>query len=113
MNSKPRKISFDIPSYIDLLPHLKKSDLTSTEQKLYLHLSFEFQLELDSAPTFQLGAQEWCQKLPNKLQKYGLNVEEWERISTVGDNCDAIQSQLDELLTKIDAIRNNVIHNLT
>ena len=42
-----------------------------------------------------------------------LTVEEWERISTVGDNCDAIQGQLDELLTKIEAIRSNVIHNLT
>ncbi len=98
---------------MEFLPHLKKSDLTPTEQKLYLHLSFEFQIELDSAPSFQVGAQEWYQKLPNKLQKYGLTVEEWERISTVGDNCDAIQGQLDELITKIEAIRNSVIHNLT
>jgi hypothetical protein len=101
-NSSPNKISYNTPTYLDFLPPLKKLDLTPTEQRLYLQLSFEFQIVLDNAPSFQMGSYKWFQILPNRLQKYGITDEEWERISNIGDNCDEIQDQLNELIAKLD-----------
>ncbi len=101
-NNPPKKISFEIPTYMDFLPDLKKSDLTPTEQKLYLQLSFEFQTVLDNAPSFQMGAYKWYQMLPKRLQEYGITNDEWERISAIGDNCDEIQDQLLDLIAKLD-----------
>ena len=101
-DSSHNKISYNTPTYLDFLPPLKKLDLTPTEQKLYLQLSFEFQIVLDNAPSFQMGAYKWYQLLPNRLQKYGITNEEWERISNIGDNCDEIQDQLNELIAKLD-----------
>ena len=98
----PKKISFEVPSYLDFLPPLKKLDLTPTEQKLYLQLSFEFQIVLDNAPSFQMGSYKWFQLLPKRLQKYGITNEEWERISTIGDSCDEIQDQLTALIEKLE-----------
>lgn len=103
-SSIPNKISFDIPTYMDFLPPLKKLDLTPTEQKLYLQLSLEFQIVLDNTPSFQMGAYKWYQMLPERLQVYGLTNEEWERISNLGDNCDEIQDQLNELIEKMEKI---------
>ena len=101
-DTTPKKISYDIPSYMDFLPPLKKLDLTPTEQKLYLQLSFEFQIVVDSAPSFQMGAYKWYQILPKRLQKYGLTEEEWERISNIGDNCEENQDQLNALIEKLE-----------
>ncbi|MHA2297216.1 MAG: hypothetical protein ACXAEU_04850 [Candidatus Hodarchaeales archaeon] len=81
---------------------LKEADLTPTEQKVYLRLSLEFQLVLDEAPSFQMGAYQWHQVLPDKLQKYGLTSEEWERISGIGDNNNELQDQLAELIEKLE-----------
>ena len=101
-NNTRRKISLEIPTYLESLPDLKKTDLTPTEQKLYLQLSFEFQTVLDSAPSFQMGAYKWFQMLPKRLQEYGITNEEWERISAIGDNSDEIQDQLNELIEKLN-----------
>ena len=101
-NNTPKKISLEIPTYLESLPDLKKTDLTPTEQKLYLQLSFEFQTVLDSAPSFQMGAYKWFQMLPKRLQEYGITNEEWERISAIGDNSDEIQDQLNELIEKLN-----------
>ena len=101
---KLNKSSFDIPTYMNFLPPLKKLDLTATEQKLYLQLSFEFQIVLENAPSFQIGAYKWYQMLPDRLQVYGLNNDEWERISNLGDSCSEIQDQLNELIEKMKKI---------
>ncbi len=98
----PRKISFEVPTYLNFLPPIKKLDLTPTEQKLYLQLSFEFQIVLDNAPSFQMGSYKWFQLLPERLEKYGITNEEWERISTIGDSCDEIQDQLSALIEKLE-----------
>ena len=103
-SSIPNKISFAIPTYMDFLPPLKKLALTPTEQKLYLQLSLEFQIVLDNTPSFQMGAYKWYQMLPERLQVYGITNEEWERISNLGDNCDEIQDQLNELIEKMEKI---------
>jgi hypothetical protein len=98
----PKKISFEVPTYLNFLPPIKKLDLTPTEQKLYLQLSFEFQIVIDNAPSFQMGAYKWSQLLPNRLHKYGITNEEWERISTIGDSCNEIQDQLTVLIEKLE-----------
>jgi len=98
----PKKTSFNIPSFVESLSPLKQSELTPTELKVYLQLSLEFQIVLDDAPSFQMGAYEWNQILPNRLQKYGLTSEEWERISNIGDMSEEIQDQLNKLIEKLE-----------
>jgi hypothetical protein len=72
--------------------------LTPTEKKVYLELSLEFQKVLDDAPSFQMGAYQWNQILPDRLQKYALTSEAWERISSIGDYDDEIQEELSKLI---------------
>ena len=96
------KISFNLPAYMESLPPLKSQSLSPTELKLYLRLSLEFQVVLDECPSFQMGAYKWNQILPERLQKYGLTADVWEYIATIGDNCDEIQAQLQDLLTKYE-----------
>ncbi|MFX0183724.1 MAG: hypothetical protein ACFE95_11630 [Candidatus Hodarchaeota archaeon] len=76
--------------------------LTPTEKKVYLELSLEFQKVLDDAPSFQMGAYQWNQVLPDRLQKYALTSEAWERISSIGDNDDKIQEELSKLVEDIE-----------
>ncbi|MFX0015030.1 MAG: hypothetical protein ACFFB2_07905 [Promethearchaeota archaeon] len=98
----PKKISFNVPTYLSAIPDLKQLDLTPTEQKLYLQLSLEFQIIMDGAPSFQIGAYKWNKVLPQRLEMYGITQEEWERISAVGDNNDEIQDQLVQLVEKLE-----------
>ncbi|MFX0170405.1 MAG: hypothetical protein ACFE9L_00640 [Candidatus Hodarchaeota archaeon] len=76
--------------------------LTPTEKKVYLELSLEFQKVLDDAPSFQMGAYQWNQILPDRLQKYALTIEAWERISNIGDNNDEIQEELNKLIEEME-----------
>ena len=79
-------------------PPIKNKKLTPTEQRVYLQLSLEFQKMLDEAPSFQMGAYQWNQKLPEILQRYAITSDVWERISEIGDRDDDIQAQLNELI---------------
>jgi len=72
--------------------------LSSTEQRVYLQLSLEFQLILDDAPSFQMGAYQWNLILPSRLQSYALTEEDWERLSSLGDDSDELQSQINLLM---------------
>ncbi|WP_455142917.1 hypothetical protein [Candidatus Hodarchaeum mangrovi] len=81
---------------------VKDCELTATEQKVYLSLSLEFQIILDKAPSFQMGAYQWNQILPDRLQKYGLTEEAWEKISNVGDNCESLQGELAKLVEELE-----------
>ena len=100
--SKQLKISFNLPSGISFPSPIADLELSPTEQKLYLQLSLEFQKVLDDAPNFQMGAYQWHQVLPEYLQQYGLSIDVWERISTIGDNNDEIQEQLNQMIEKIE-----------
>lgn len=102
MDNAPKKISFNVPTYLSSFPDLKKLDLTPTEQKLYLQLSLEFQIIMDGAPSFQMGAYKWNKVLPERLEMYGIAFEEWERISSIGDNNEEIQDQMQELVEKLE-----------
>lgn len=102
LNQIPKKISFNVPTYLSTFPDLKKLDLTPTEQKLYLQLSLEYQIIMDGAPSFQIGAYKWNKALPQRLEMYGITSDEWERISDIGDSNDAIQDQLQQLVEKLE-----------
>lgn len=99
-----KKVSFNVPTYLEFLPPIKLLSLTSTEQKVYLQLSLEYQIVMDHAPSFQMGAYKWNKLLPQRLQMYGITNEEWERISNIGDNSDAIQDQLSQLIERLEKI---------
>ncbi len=57
---------------------------------------------MDDAPSFQMGAYQWNQILPELLQKYALTTDAWERISNIGDSNEEIQAQLNEMIEKIE-----------
>ncbi|UCE12574.1 MAG: hypothetical protein JSV04_10305 [Candidatus Heimdallarchaeota archaeon] len=105
MTATPQKVSLNIPTYLTDLPDIKTLDLTRTEQKLYLQLSLEFQIIMDHAPSFQMGAYKWNKLLPSRLQMYGMTFEEWDRISGMGDNNQEMQDQLAQLLERLERIR--------
>ncbi|MFW9991707.1 MAG: hypothetical protein ACFFD4_06580 [Candidatus Odinarchaeota archaeon] len=96
-----RKVSQNLP-----LDHLFPSAvqdiaLTSTEQKVYLQLSIEYHIIMDEAASFQEGVYNWNRLLPDRLQRYGLTVDGWEKISSIGDGDERIQEQLDGLIEKL------------
>jgi len=83
------------PPQITTFPHpVQNITLSSTEQRVYLQLSLEFQIIIDNAPSFQMGAYEWNLILPSRLQSYALTKEGWESLSSIGDSCDELQSQI-------------------
>ena len=86
---------------LEFPPPIKHNQLTPTEQRVYLQLSLEFQKMLDEAPSFQMGAYQWNQKLPEILQRYAITLEVWERISEIGDKDEDIQTQLNELIEEM------------
>ncbi len=102
IGSTSKKISFNVPTYLEFLPPLKLSNLTPTEQKVYLQLSLEYQIVMENAPSFQMGAYKWNKLLPERLEMYGITFDEWERISTIGDDNDEIQDQLSVLVERLE-----------
>ena len=90
-SEQPRRNLPKITTFPPTIPNIALSD---TEQRVYLQLSLEFQLILEDAPSFQMGAYQWNLVLPSRLQSYALTAEAWEKLSTVGDNCDELQSQI-------------------
>ncbi len=87
---------------LEFPPPIKHFELSPTEQRVYLQLSLEFQRMLDEAPSFQMGAYQWSQALPEILQRYALTSDVWERISEIGDQNEEIQAQLNDLLKAMD-----------
>jgi hypothetical protein len=83
-------------------PPIEHEELSPTEQRVYLQLSLEFQRMLDEAPSFQMGAYQWNQALPEFLQRYALTSDVWERISEIGDKNEEIQIQLNDLIKEMD-----------
>ena len=75
--------------------------LPITEQKVYLQLSLEFRIILNKAPNYQDGMRNWILILQERLQSYGLTRENWDRISSIGDQDPALQKYLDQLIGKI------------
>jgi len=95
VSEQPRR---NLPKITAFPPPVPDITLTSTEQRVYLQLSLEFQIILEDAPSFQMGAYQWNLILPSRLQSYALTEETWERISSVGDGCDELQNQIAKLI---------------
>jgi hypothetical protein len=94
VSEKPRR---NLPKIVNFPPPVPNIALTSTEQRVYLQLSLEFSLILDDAPSFQMGSYEWNLILPSRLQSYAITEDAWERLSSIGDECDELQEQISKL----------------
>ncbi|MHA1995181.1 MAG: hypothetical protein ACW97Z_11610 [Candidatus Hodarchaeales archaeon] len=79
-------------------PPVGSSELTPTEQRVYLQLSLEFSIILEEAPSFQMGAYQWNLILPSRLQTFALTTEAWEKLSSLGDSSEELQAQLADLV---------------
>ena len=90
----------ELPKIYDFPPPIPGVGISATEQRLYLQLSIEFTKILNDAPSFQMGAYQWNQILPSRLQRFAISPENWEKISRVGDNSEELQSQLADLIEK-------------
>ena len=56
-----------LPTIRNFPPPIPNIELTGTEQRVYLQLSLEFNIILDDAPSFQMGAYEWNLLLPRRI----------------------------------------------
>ncbi|MHA1972520.1 MAG: hypothetical protein ACTSW1_05995 [Candidatus Hodarchaeales archaeon] len=96
----PKRVSQNLPLE-SLFPDLKNVSLDPASLKVYFQLSIEFQIILDKALNYQEGMYRWNLLLPDRLQEYGLTLEAWEHISSLGDNDPVIQEQLNAIIKKI------------
>ncbi|PWI47689.1 hypothetical protein CEE45_10510 [Candidatus Heimdallarchaeota archaeon B3_Heim] len=83
-------------------PPVDSSELTPTEQRVYLQLSLEFSIILEEAPSFQMGAYQWNLILPSRLQTFALTTETWEKLSALGDGSEELQAQLADLVEQFN-----------
>jgi hypothetical protein len=86
---------------LDSLPPLKKSDLTPTEQKIYLNLSVEFKKLVNGTENYLIAANKWNESLSKRISAFGLTREDWDRIATIGDNNKEIQEQVKQLIKRL------------
>ncbi|MFX0125370.1 MAG: hypothetical protein ACFFAE_17205 [Candidatus Hodarchaeota archaeon] len=100
-DSEPKKSKKHFLVSLEFPPPIENNELSPTEQRVYLQLSLEFHKTLDEAPSFQMGAYQWNQALPEILQRYALTPDAWERISEIGDQNEEIQAQLNDLLEEM------------
>ena len=78
------------------LEPLKLPELAETEKQVYNHISQYFKLVMISFQNAEVGLQIWIKGvLPLLLERYSLEVEEWERICDIGDNDPEIQKEID------------------
>jgi len=95
-----KRVSQNIP-LDSILPTIENAVLDPASLKVYFQLSIEYQIILDKASNYQEGAYSWNMILPDRLQSYGLTEDTWDKISSIGDNDQAIQKHLSQLLKKI------------
>ncbi|MHA2203110.1 MAG: hypothetical protein ACW991_05425, partial [Candidatus Hodarchaeales archaeon] len=88
--------------HLRIITSHKKIDLTPTEQKAYLSLAIEFKRLVDGSENYLIAANQWSQSLPKRLAHFGITTDEWDRISTIGDNSTEIQAQVKDLLKRLE-----------
>jgi hypothetical protein len=101
-SSDHKKISLNISTILESLPPIKKLDLTPTEQKVYLNLAIEYKNLVDESESYLIAANKWSKSLSRRLATFGITIDEWDRISSIGDNNTEIQDQLKDLIKKIE-----------
>lgn len=100
-DSSPMRLYTDLPLEFLFPQGVSNSVLPITEQKVYLQLSLEFRIILNKATNYQDGMRNWVFILQERLQSYGLTKENWDRISAIGDQDQALQNYLELLISKI------------
>ncbi|MFX0122381.1 MAG: hypothetical protein ACFFAE_02005 [Candidatus Hodarchaeota archaeon] len=96
---KKRRImkNYSIPTTNESISPIKKEFLLVTEKKIYFMISHYYKLVMLSIEDTATALEIWIKgALPLLLNRYGLEREEWERISDLGDG----DSQLEQELTE-------------
>ena len=99
-NAVSKLVSQNLPLEF-LFPNLENSTLDPASLKVYFQLAVEYQIIVKSASSFQEGMSHWSLLLPDRLQEYGLTLDAWERISSVGDNDPIIQGELQKIMDAV------------
>ena len=97
---KSRLVSQNLPLEF-LFPHLENATLDPASLKVYFQLAVEYQIILSNASTYQEGIYNWSLHLPDRLQEFGLTLDGWDKISSVGDNDPMIQSEFRKIMNAI------------
>ncbi len=94
---KLRRKRVNLPNSTNALSPLKKPDLLETEKLVYFDICHYFKLTMLSINHTETALEIWIKGLlPFLLQRYMVEIEEWERMCDLGDNNPEIQQQQDE-----------------
>ena len=94
---KLRRKRVNLPNSANALSPLKKPHLLETEKLVFFDLCHYFKLTMLSINKTEIALEIWIKGvLPLLLQRYMVEVEEWERMCDIGDNNSEIQQQQDE-----------------
>ncbi len=94
---KLRRKRVNLPNSTNALSPLKKPDLLETEKLVYFDICHYFKLTMLSINHTETALEIWIKGiLPFLLQRYMVEIEEWERMCDIGDNNPEIQQQQDE-----------------
>lgn len=99
-DSQTKHISRNLPLEF-LFPHLENLTLDPASLKVYFQLAVESQIIVTNARSFQEGMYRWSLILPDRLQEYGLTLDAWEKIRSIGDNDPIIQGELRKIMEAI------------
>lgn len=95
VDEQPKKLRF-LPSIRTDTPE-KKAYLLQTEKKAYFWISHHYRIAMLSIDDTATAIQVWIKGiLPKLLTRHGLDPEEWERITELGDNDPRMQDELIE-----------------
>ncbi|MHA2091589.1 MAG: hypothetical protein ACW98K_12075 [Candidatus Kariarchaeaceae archaeon] len=93
---KPKKKLARLPTDDHPLSPLKKPVLLPTEKKVYFQINQYFKLTMISIENTEVALEIWIKGvLPLLLKRLNLEVEEWERISDLGDADKELQIESD------------------
>ncbi|MHA1443325.1 MAG: hypothetical protein ACTSR4_01040, partial [Candidatus Hodarchaeales archaeon] len=94
---KFRRKRVNLPNSSNALSPLKKPDLLETEKLVYFDICHYFKLTMLSINHTETALEIWIKGiLPLLLQRYMVEIEEWERMCDIGDNNSEIQQQQEE-----------------
>ena len=94
---KLKRKRVNLPSSSGALSPLKKLHLLETEKLVYFDICHYFKLTMISISRAETALEIWIKGiLPLLLQRYMVEIEEWERMCDIGDNNPEIQQQQEE-----------------
>jgi hypothetical protein len=91
-----RRKRTNLPNRSNALSPLKKPDLLETEKMIYFDICHYFKITMLSIHHTETALEIWIKGiLPLLLQRYMVEIEEWERMCDIGDKDPEIQQQQD------------------